>query len=486
MEVVKQMTVKIKEAIRSTPYQPRFDFDSNLARNDERTATIKELLAELNRQKGNESIADYDLKSLGTTLRFVSSISGLEKPSRVDQALPVCALKTIKLLFKCSQFIDSHLIRIIEMPSSNSPATIDFFTSPATPESEDVMRQIRRMISMLEKEIDEDDIAAIGDVCDPARLREQFRQDTNEVIDRILLTHIHVDDGLMKTADAYVADRTREFLASIAPLKREPRLHVATYTYLKLLDYVHRLHFEIRTQLTIPNDRGVANRNIDFGRICSKLSHVHMRPVAKETNLMAIEDVAAFIAEHDSDIAQLVSSATGFKYNRRDVPSDGTRAMLALQLYLSGARLPSEKNPRPIGAVHVVAAFCSVLHQRKMKSKTGSTSRRYGSRSAAPQKLLDHYISRRATHLPWTAQFTYRERTRWYVHALLGRKDKADSHIAVQIAQSELSRAVFMTLSHAQVRAHMNAYRAFMTKAAHDFVALHNKQNTVYEWRHGG
>lgn len=480
------MAVKIKESINSTPYKPRFDFDTSDASDDDRTATIRELLNELNLQRKNESIADYNLKSLATTLRFISSISDFESPRRVDQHFRVSTIKTIKLLFKRSQFIDAHLIRIIEMPGKRTPATVDFFTSPPTPESEDVSRQIDRMISALESEIDKDEIARIAEICDPRRLREQFRQDTNEAIDRILLTHIHVDDGLMKTADAYVADRTREFLASIAPLKREPRLHVATYTYLRLLDYVHRLHFEIRTQLTIPNDRGVANRNIDFDRICSKLSDVHMRPVAKETNLMAIEDVAAFIAEHGSDIAQLVSSATGFKYNKRDVPSDGMRAMLALQLYLSGASLPSEKNPKPIGAVHVVAAFCSVLHQRKMKSKTGSTSRRYGSRSAAPQKLLDHYISRRATHLPWTAQFTYRERTRWYVHALLGRKDKADSHIAVQIAQSELSRAVFMTLSHAQVRAHMKAYRAFMTKAAHDFVALHNKQNTVYEWRHGG
>ena len=479
------MAVKIKETRKPTRYQPRFDFESSHASNEDQTATIKELLNELNHQKGNESIADYNLKSLGTTLRFVSSISGIENPRRIDQTFPVTSIKTIKLLFKCSQFIDAHLIRIIELPGKSTPATIDFFTSPATPESEDVKLKINRMISMLEKETGKDDIAAIDEICDPTRLREKFRQDTNEAIDKILLAHIHVDDDLVKKADDYLADKTREFLGSITPLKREPRLHVATYTYLKLLDYVHRLHFEIRTQLTIPNDRGVANRQIDFGQICSKLSAMHMRTVAKDTNFMTIEEAAVFIDEHRSDIARLASSATGFKYNKKDVPLDSMRAMIALQLYLFSAGLPSEKNPKPIGVVHVVAAFCSVLHQRKMKSKPERNSRRYGSKSSAPQKLLDQYIARRATHIPWTVQSTYLERTKWYVHALLGRKDKADSHIAVQIAQSELSRAVFMTLNHTQIRAHMSAYRDFMTKAAHDFVALHNKQNTVYRWRRG-
>ncbi|MBL8256434.1 MAG: hypothetical protein JNJ62_07525 [Pseudoxanthomonas mexicana] len=480
------MTVKIKEASQPARYQPRFDFERRPASDEDQTATIKDLLHELNLQKGNESIADYNLKSLGTTLRFVSSISDIAIPKRIDQHFPVASIKTIKLLFKCSQFIDAHLIRVIGIPGNNTPATVDFFTSPATPASEDVKRQISRMICILEKEIEKDDIAAIEEVCDPARLREQYRQDTNEAVDKILLTHIHLDDDLMEKADVHLADRTQEFLRSITPLRREPRLHVATYTYLKLLDYIHRLHFEIETQLTIPNDRGVANIRVDFGQICSKLSIIHMRTVTKDTNIMAVDEVALFIEGHRSDIAQLVSNSTGFKYNKRDVLSDSMRATIVLQLYLASTSLPSEANPKPIGVLHVVAAFCSVLHQRKVKSKPERNSKKYGAKFSAPQKLLDQYISLESTHIPWTVQFTYLKRIEWYVQALLGRKEKADSHLAVQIAQSELSKAVFMTLSHTQVLVHMSAYRAFVTKSAHDFVALHNKQDTIYEWRHGG
>lgn len=479
------MAVKIKETEDHASYEPRFDFQESPTSNEDQAATIKELLVELNRQRADQSIADYNLKSLGTTLRFVSSISGIEIPRRIDQEYPLTWIKTVKLLFTCNQFIDAHLIRIIEPPGPDTPATIDFFTSPATPATEAVKREISRIISMLEKEIEQAEIDAIGEICDPGRLRETFRQDTNEAVDRILLTHIHVDDDLLKQADDYLAKKTRDFLVSISPLEREPRLHVATYIYLKLLDYVHRLHFDLVTQLTIPHDRGVANRTIDFGPICSKLSALHSRTISRDTNFMDIGDVVPFIEDYQADLARLVSRATGFTYNKRDVPMDKPRAIVALRLYLMAASLPSELNSRPIGVVHVAAAFCSVLHQRKMKSRPTRNSRKYGSKTSAPQKLLDQLISRTSEHLPWTVQDIYIQRTRWYVSALLDRKDKVDSHRIAQIAQSELSNAIFMTLSHGQIRAHLSKYREFMTRAARDFVALHNRQATVYQWRHG-
>lgn len=479
------MAVKIKATDNRTSYEPRFDFQVSPTSDEDRAATIKELLIELNRQRADQSIADFNLKSLGTTLRLVSSISGIEIPRRIDQAFPLQWMKTVKLLFTCNHLIDAHLIRIIELPGLNTPATIDFFTSPATPESETVRRAINRMISMLEKEIEQAEIVAIAEICDPGQLRETFRQDTNEAVDRILLTHIHVDDDLLKQADDYLAMRTRDFLDSISPLKREPRLHVAIYTYLKLLDYLHRLHFDLVTQLTIHNDPGVTNRTADFGPICSKLSALHTRTISRDTNFMDVGDAASFIEDYQADLARLVSRATGFTYKKRDVPMDKARAIVALRLYLMAASLPSEQNSRPIGVVHVVAAFCSVLHQRKLKSRQTRNSRRYGSNTSAPQKVLDQFISRKFEHLPWTVQDIYIKRTRWYVSALLGRKDKEDSHRTAQIAQSELTNAIFMTLSHDQIRAHLSKYRELMTGAARDFVELHNRQATVYQWRHG-
>ena len=171
------MTVKIEVTARSKPYKARFDCVSNAVAG-EQTATIKDLLVELNAQKENERTDAYDIKSLGTVLRFVSTVLGLEV-TRIGQVLPVADIKTIKLLFKSNQFVDSHLIRVIEMPGRNSPATVDFFTSPATPETDDIKRQITRMISLLAREIGEEELASIDEICDPLRLREKSLRDTN-------------------------------------------------------------------------------------------------------------------------------------------------------------------------------------------------------------------------------------------------------------------------------------------------------------------
>lgn len=476
------MTVKIKLTTRAKPYEARFDFVSN-AEHGEQTATIKELLAELNAQKGDQSFADYDLKSLGTVLRFVSSVFGLEV-RRIGQTLPVAAIKIIKLLFKSNQFVDSHLIRVIEMPGRNSPATLDFFTSPATPENDDVKRNITRMVSLLAREIDGKELASIDEICNPLRLREKSTQDTNEAVNKILLTHIPLDDELIELADGYLADKTRAFLASSEGLKREPRLHVAMYTYLKLLDYVHRLHFEVSMQFSIPNDVGVANKRIDFTEICAKLSASEKRSISPSTNFLSTRSAVGFVKDYESNIAQLVSKSTGFKYNKRDVVNDGVRASVALQLYLYAAGLLNDEAKNPVGIVHVVAAFCSVLHQRKMKSKPVGNSKKYGAKLSSPQKQLDSFIADPETHFPLTAQYIYTERTKWYVEALLGRRHKADAHVALLIAQNEWAKDVFLSLDHMRIRRQIAAYREFITRAARDFVAMHDRQSAVYQWRH--
>jgi hypothetical protein len=76
------------------------------------------------------------------------------------------------------------------------------------------------------------------------------------------------------------------------------------------------------------------------------------------------------------------------------------------------------------------------------------------------------------------------KRTKWYVYALLGRKQKDDARIAVRIAQAMLARDIVMTLDHVQIRRRFKAYREFMVNEARAFVALHGKQDTVYEWHY--
>src|SRR6185312_14005479 len=92
------------------------------------------------------------------------------------------------------------------------------------------------------------------------------------------------------------------------------------------------------------------------------------------------------------------------------------------------------------GIVHVVAAFASVLHQRINKANLVKRSTKYTPR-IDPQRQLDLRIKEETQYIPWTVQYLYSERMRWYLYAMLGRKDMADSHKALQLAQSELPDA---------------------------------------------
>ena len=159
---------------------------------------------------------------------------------------------------------------------------------------------------------------------------------------------------------------------------------------------------------------------------------------------------------------------------------------MILVIYLARIDLPNERNKKPIGVVHVIAAFCSILHQRKMKSKLGKKSRKYSLKTSSPQKLLDEYISNPKQGLPQTVQHIYTERVYWYVSAFVGMKDKYDSSKSFNIAQSELYRDVYMSLDHRQIKSKLDEYRNYMVDAVNKFVDINNRQDTNYEWIYGG
>lgn len=207
----------------------------------------------------------------------------------------------------------------------------------------------------------------------------------------------------MLKADAYLIEKTKEFMSAFIPMKREQELYLAAYTHLRALEFMHHLQFEITTNRAIPNDRTINNMQIDFSHICKNIPPAQGVTIQAHTPFMSLSDVPAFCIKNASEIARLVSAATGFTYNKRDILTgkDATRALVSLAVYLASSKLPSDENPNPIGVAHIVAAFCSVLHQRKMKSKP-MASRRYSSRLISPQKQLDAFIARkeRSYHQP--------------------------------------------------------------------------------------
>lgn len=474
---------------------PRFDFTNDGSDENSQTATIKELMDELVYEDTTSTSGkpldtngkQMSIRQLGPVLRLLRSISGKALRSITEQH-PLLDIKTIKTLYRYSYDKNLHLIGLIEPPGSDSQAIMNILTSPPTGQSAIVFETKRRIISDLEREISAEEKEQIDAILSPQDAPRAYWAETNDAIDKILLTHLHIDEdsGLLIEADPHLATKTNEFMSDVTPAERETRLHVAAYVYLRSLEFLHALNFEITTNGMIPNDRTVDNMQMDFSRICKSILPVHGVSIQGHTPFMSLADVPAFSADNAAEIARLVSTATGFTYNKRDILTgkDAIRARCALAVYLASIKLPSDENPKPIAVVHVIAAFCSVLHQRKMKSKP-KTSRRYGPKLVSPQKQLDACIEGQDKQLAPTAWYIYSERTLWYSQAMLGRRHMAHSHKLLQTEQAKLNSAIYASLNHVLIRKLTGSYREHMVKAAQGFVTLHGKDATKYEWIHG-
>lgn len=464
-------------------YIPRFDFGTNTGPEGTQTATIKELLVELNYENtSSKNGKKLDEKSLETVLIFLRAISEKPLKSTIEKH-PIVDIKTIKTLYNYNYYFGSQLIGFIK-PSCKKPETIiDIITSPPTEGNKVIPDIIKRIIIDIEKEMAPEVPREIGKICSPMWYEEMCIQKTNEAIDDVILRHIHIDDNLVKEADDYLSEKTRMFHKKyITPMKKEQSIQIATYTYLKLLLHIQWLNFQINTKLTIPDNSIITNKKVDFDEICHELSKSKNKDIFKDTLFLSIEELPRFIDDRAYYIAKLVSDSTGNTYNTRDVLTDKTRVKAVLRIYIDTATLPNDINKNLLGVVHVIAAFCSILHQRKTKYRLGNTSRRYSSTFLSPQNLLDKYSLHEPQDLPVTVRLIYKERTFWYLYALLGRKDKSDSDKAVHFHQSELYRDIYMSLDHVKINNKILEYRDFMVKAAHNFIALHNKQDTILEW----
>ncbi|MFK3844742.1 hypothetical protein [Stenotrophomonas sp. PS02297] len=476
------------------PRTARFDFSDASSSDGAQTGTLKQLLEELTYERNTtpqgKSIdkdgKQMSVRQLTPVLRLLRSISG--KPlTSITELHPLSDIKTIKTLHTYSYDSGTHLVSLLEPPGIDSQAVMNILTSPPNEESRKVLDAKKNIINDLELEISEEDKKQVDLLFSSPITPHAHYQQTNESIDKVLLTHFHLDNdrAILLQADDYLVAKTQEFWRSSNLPVKEQSLHLAAYVYLRSLEFFHSLNFEITTNRLIPNDKRIDNVLVDFSQICRSLPAVDGIVIKGDTPFMSIEEVSSFCNDHASDLAGLVAAATGYSYGKRDIlGKDLRRATCALALYLASIKLPSDQNPKPIGVVHVVAAFCSVLHQRKLKSKQ-KKSRRYGSKLSSPQKQLDAYLAGKEKYVAPPAQFVYCERTLWYCHALVGRAHVSASHMRVQAEQSKLLLEIYGSLDPRTIHELTAQYREHMVGAAQSLVTEHGREHIQYEWIHG-
>lgn len=471
---------------------PRFEFGINIDHEGNRTATIKDLLVELNREinihqdensKGNE-LVDLEKRSLDTVLNFLSKISGKSLRSRAEEH-PEKDIKTIKSLFIHSRKIKQNLISWLEPPDSHSESIIDILNGDPTEKNNILFRGIYNISNEISKEIPDEELISIEEIKKPIGDMDAYLLDATKAIDDIILRHFYWHEDLTIVSDEFLAKKTMTYLELLTLTNSRIGIHSRTYTYLRNIKYIHWLYFILDIKLTIPDDRTIKDRTVSFDDICNKIVGYTHVPIKKDTNFMHPNDVPSFIERFSANIANLVSASTGLSYREDDVLNDKRRAINVLKLYLDITNLPNKYNATPIGIVHVVAAFSSIRHQRKSKVRLGHHSKEYSAKIKSPQKILDAYESNTIHKMPYTVRYIYRERMLWYLCALTGRKEKFDSYSNLLIAQIKLYKEIYMSLDSEYINNKITDYRQYIADAADEFVILHNRKNFILEWESG-
>lgn len=472
---------------------PRFEFGINIDHEGDRTATIKDLLVELHSEinfypdgkpKGNE-LLEIDKKSLNTVLSFLSKISGRSLKS-ITERHPENDIKTIKTLFIQSRNINSYLFNWIKPPNNYSESIIDILNSEPTEKNIILFRKIEKISNELSKEISEKELKSAEEIKNPIVDMDAYLLDATKIVDDIILRHFYADEKLTMESDEFLAKETIKYIDSLCPIKSRIGMHSATYTYLKNIKYIHWLYFLIDVQLTIPDDKWIGNKQIDFDKLCQKIRTITGITINKDTNFMSPDDAPAFIDSFSEDIAILVSKSTELDYRTSDVFKDKKRAMTVLKLYLEFQKLPNDYNATPIGIAHVVSAFCSIRQQRKSKIRIGLESKEYSAELKSPQNILDSFELKSINKIPYTIKYIYRERMLWYLYALTGRKEKYDSYTKFLILQLKLYKEIYMSLDSELIKAKIMDYKRYIANAADDFVTLHGRKDFILDWKSGG
>lgn len=467
-------------------YTPRFDFGTDCKNDHSETATLADLLDEIQFENTHDKWGNLidktgkkiDISYLKTVLRFFRSITGKEL-KKTTELHSVADIKTIKYLYRQNENISTQLISFIEPSSKKNLLLLDTITSEKSEESSAVLYLIEEVIKTVSNQIAKDELERIKEVRDCLDAHYDY---TNTLIDDIIYTRIHRDEKLSLDALLFICEETENYHNSIKPLIKENRIIISTYTYLMVMIILFRHRISIENQKRISGDKISSCSEVKFEEICRKVSLDYNRTIMKYTNFISEDNFLEFSKVYASYIVKLVKAATNNKYSKKDLMNDSERAKTVLEMHLSAHGYPNEENPNPIGIVHIVSSYCAILHQRLTKDRLRKKSRRYDSKFFyEPQKQLDRYASKSLSHIPFSAGYLYREILERYLCMMSGTLVQHDYNKAIFVAQSRLYIDIYMSLDHKQIMSKLDEYRKHMADASQRFVEMHNRQEPIYK-----
>lgn len=388
-----------------TTYQARFDFGSNLDPDGSQTATLKELLDEVNHEstyRGDGARAKKNLatgvkvneKSLELTLDFIHSALG-EDIQGATGPLPLSTIKTIKLLYTRNDASDTQLFRRLARPDASS-ATMEHWEKRNSPRNERTIRVASEIMVTIQRELSTAVIGQIDSILlTTPKLLECIQVENLEILEPIFQRHSR-DDEAMSQAVLRMAKVAASFPQTDHPYgDTSTPLHERLYIYLRTLPFFHFVgEYERHIRAEEALDLAILPVLNEVNEFCKELTPWAGPDVNAHTPVTSIAQFPEFLSNHALALSKLVHQATGIKSERRDLIDIIDEVKKVLFAYVFHQSDRTDLDVVNLTVTDCIAALAAIRKQQK--EKTLYTPKWVGQESG------EQTVSRLLSHLDTT------------------------------------------------------------------------------------
>ena len=360
-------------------YKPRFDFGRDRNPDEPQTATIKELLNELNYEgtrtpRGSIAASSQsdgnliNMQALESTLKFIPAATG-EDLTGATHDLPISTIKTIKVLYAKNDDSGSHLFRRLARPTDGS-ATMEHWTTRRTTRNEYTIKLADELLENLSLELSPERLRRIEtSLLTTSKLLECIELENFEILEPIYRQFSGKDEALA-TALKFMEQAAASYTPDASLLQyTAPALHERIYIYLRTLPFYHFIG-EYKRIVKAAEDL-VSNANPileQMGGFCEDLSEESGTVIHADTPITSIMEFPDFLSRYSLPLGKLVQQATDIRSNRRDLIGITGEAQKLLHAYVFHQWHKTSADVTNLSAADCVAALCAIRHQQKVKT----------------------------------------------------------------------------------------------------------------------
>lgn len=378
-------------------YAPRFNFAHYEIESADQTATLKELLDEINTERGLKTPGrQVSIHSLRHILPFLGRLSEREYKS-ITEPLPLTTIKTIKLLYVENRRLNTsepeddssdkaksgrkanekgiHLLDLIEIPSYDK-ASMESATGTTVAQDAKGREAIDRICSKLAVEISpqklESSISFFG--------QKKTRTTSEGVIDYIEYTNDIIHQELTKSipndpkalGNAFVELAIFTYRASNYKVNGEaPKalLHEQLYVHLQSLGFVHfAMHHNkfARSTKIAPDKKPTISKQVEdlIAALCDAIG----TDVTPNSRSFSTNDVCRIVENHCAHIKLIVEKVTGLPTRSQGLKSDAPRAEKILRSHAFRSLDSIDLDAHNLTLHDIIAALCSFRYQQTART----------------------------------------------------------------------------------------------------------------------